>query len=230
MFELRDVHKIYRMGEVEVHALRGVDLEIAGDGMTAVSGQSGSGKSTLLHLIGCLDKPTAGEIRFEGERLSALSSRERALFRSSKIGFVFQKFNLIPGLTAEANVALPLLLRGVTPRVANEQAQTALAIVSLEERSDHRPAKLSGGEQQRVAIARALVGAPAALLADEPTGNLDTQTGRQIMGILCSLVEDGKTVVVVTHDIGIADSADQRVILRDGRIVEETGCVERSER
>jgi len=225
MFELKDVHKIYRMGEVEVHALRGVDLEIAGEGMTAVSGQSGSGKSTLLHLIGCLDKPTAGEIRCEGERLSAFSSRERALFRSSRIGFVFQKFNLIAGLTAEANVALPLLLRGVAPRVANEQAQTALAIVALEERSDHRPAKLSGGEQQRVAIARALVGAPAVLLADEPTG-----TGRQIMGILCSLVEDGKSVVVVTHDGQIADSADQRVILRDGRIVEETGCVERSER
>jgi len=229
MFELRDVHKIYRMGEVEVHALRGVDLEIAGEGMTAVSGQSGSGKSTLLHLIGCLDKPTAGEIRFEGERLSALSSRERALFRSSKIGFVFQKFNLIPGLTAEANVALPLLLRGVTPRVANDQAQAALAIVTLEKRTEHRPAKLSGGEQQRVAIARALVGAPAALLADEPTGNLDTETGRQIMGLLCSLVEDGKSVVVVTHDGQIADSADQRVILRDGRVTEETGHTKASE-
>ncbi|MEN6368984.1 MAG: ABC transporter ATP-binding protein [Thermotogota bacterium] len=218
MFALEDVHKSYRMGETEVHALRGVSLEVAPGRMTAVMGPSGSGKSTLLHLIGALDVPTAGRVTFEGRNLSALSSRERADFRATEVGFVFQKFNLLPNLTALENVFLPLLLRGASVASARERGARALDAVSLQDRKDHRPARLSGGEQQRVAIARALVREPGTILADEPTGNLDTETGKRILNLLRELTDRGKTLVVVTHDADVAELADVRVRLRDGKL------------
>jgi putative ABC transport system ATP-binding protein len=218
VFLVEDLYKTYRMGETDVPALRGISLEIAPAKMTAVTGPSGSGKSTLLHLIGLLDVPTAGRVLSEGRDLSALSSRERADFRASEIGFVFQKFNLLPNLTALENVCLPLVLRGTSVASAREAGTRALDTVSLQERSGHRPAKLSGGEQQRVAIARALVRAPRAVLADEPTGNLDTETGKRLMHLLKELTGRGTTVVVVTHDADVGRLADVRVRLRDGKL------------
>jgi putative ABC transport system ATP-binding protein len=218
MFAVEDLYKTYRMGETDVRALRGISLEIAPAKMTAVTGPSGSGKSTLLHLIGLLDVPTAGRVLSEGRDLSALSSRERADFRASEIGFVFQKFNLLPNLTALENVCLPLVLRGTSVASAREAGTRALDTVSLRERGGHRPAKLSGGEQQRVAIARALVREPRTILADEPTGNLDTETGRRLMHLLKELTGRGATVVVVTHDADVGRLADVRVRLRDGKL------------
>lgn len=218
MFDLQDVHKIYRMGEMEVHALRGVTVRIPSGRMTAVMGPSGSGKSTLLHLIGALDVPTAGRVSYEGGNLSGRSSRERADFRATELGFVFQKFNLLPHLTALENVCLPLVLRGASAATARERGERALDAVSLQERKGHRPARLSGGEQQRVAVARAIVHEPRTILADEPTGNLDTETGRRIMGLLRELTSRGKTLVVVTHEDEVAGLADVRIRLRDGRL------------
>jgi len=218
VFLVEDLYKTYRMGETDVPALRGVSLEIASEKMTAVMGPSGSGKSTLLHLIGLLDMPTAGRVTFGGRDLSALSSRERADFRAIEVGFVFQKFSLLPNLTALENVCLPLVLRGASIASARESGARALDAVSLRERSSHRPAKLSGGEQQRVAIARALVREPRTILADEPTGNLDTESGSRVMGFLKELTGRGKTLVVVTHDADVGELADVRVRLRDGRL------------
>ena len=218
MIAFHDVRKTYPMGETRVEALRGVSAEIPRERMTAVMGPSGSGKSTMLHLAGCLDTPTSGRVICDGQDLGSLSSRRRAEFRATTVGFVFQKFNLVPNLTALRNVELPLLLRGESATSSRKKALDALDVVELGDRSRHRPTKLSGGEQQRVAIARALVNAPKLVLADEPTGNLDTETGTRILRLLRGLVETGKTVVVVTHNPEIAHEADALIALRDGRV------------
>jgi putative ABC transport system ATP-binding protein len=206
------------MGETEVRALRGVSLELPPTTFSVIMGHSGSGKSTLMHLAGCLDIPTSGHIEYGGRDLTALSSRERADFRAAEVGFVFQKYNLVGNLSALENVALPLLLRGLAAKQAYGRAKEALELVDLQDRIGHRPAKLSGGEQQRVAIARALIGDPTMILADEPTGNLDTATGDRILGLLHGLTENDKSVLVVTHNPEIAAEADLLVLLRDGRV------------
>jgi putative ABC transport system ATP-binding protein len=218
MITFQDVHKTYLMGETQVNALQGVTVEIPERRLAVIIGPSGSGKSTLLHLAGCLDTPTKGRVAYNGTDLGSLSSRGRADFRAQSVGFVFQKFNLIPNLSALRNVEMPLLLRNKTTAEARKRALDALAIVELGDRVGHRPSKLSGGEQQRVAIARALINDPELILADEPTGNLDTQTGQRILVLLKGLVEKGKTVVVVTHNPEIAESSDVLVVLRDGKV------------
>jgi len=220
MISLRDVHKVYHRGENEVRAVQGLTLDVPDGAFAAVIGPSGSGKSTLLHLIGCLDTPTAGEIELDGMDLSRLSSNGRAELRARRVGFVFQKFNLLPNLSAVENVELPLLLAGSARPDARRRAQAALRQVNLEDRMHHRPAELSGGEQQRVAIVRALVNNPHVILADEPTGNLDTVTGEQVIRLLKELKGQGKTAIVVTHNLEIAAVADFVVYMRDGRRVE----------
>jgi putative ABC transport system ATP-binding protein len=213
---LRDIHKIYHLGETEVHALRGASLEVLPAEFAVIMGPSGSGKSTLMHIAGCLDVPTSGRVEYKGRDLTALGSRERADFRSTEVGFVFQKYNLVANLTATQNVALPLLLRGTPAAAATRHAREALERVALGDRTEHRALKLSGGEQQRVAIARSLVNDPAMVLADEPTGNLDTATGERILELLRAMTAEEKTVLVVTHNPEIAEQADRLVTLRDG--------------
>jgi putative ABC transport system ATP-binding protein len=213
--------RTYRLGNTEVRALRGVDLTVALGEFVALMGPSGSGKSTLMHLLGCLDTPTAGTYHLEGRDVGGLSQNERASVRNSRIGFVFQTFNLLPRLSALDNVALPLLYQG-RAREVKQRAATALEQVGLAHRAAHRPTELSGGERQRVAIARALVAEPALLLADEPTGNLDSKTGAEILRLLAALHASGRTLLLVTHDAGVAAHAGRTVLMQDGRIVEQT--------
>jgi putative ABC transport system ATP-binding protein len=220
MITLTRVDKTYYQGATEVRAIQGLDLDIPAGLFTVIMGPSGSGKSTLLHLIGCLDTPTAGNIQLDGTDLSGLSSNERAELRSRRIGFVFQSFNQISNLSAVENVELPMLLAHVPRAEARRRAQAALERVALGERVNHRPAELSGGELQRVAIARALVNNPDIILADEPTGNLDTETGERVISLLKQLKNEGKTPIVVTHNPEIAAIADFLVYMRDGKRVE----------
>lgn len=220
MISLRNVYKVYHRGTSEVRAVQEFTLDVPDGAFAAVIGPSGSGKSTLLHLIGCLDTPTAGEIELDGMDLARLSSNGRAELRARQLGFVFQKFNLLPNLSAVENVELPLLLAGSARQDARRRAQAALRQVNLGDRMLHRPAELSGGEQQRVAIVRALVNDPHVILADEPTGNLDTVTGEQVIRLLKELKGQGKTAIVVTHNLEIAADADFVVFMRDGRRVE----------
>jgi putative ABC transport system ATP-binding protein len=218
------LRKTYRLGDVEVHALRGVDLEIERGSFVAVIGASGSGKSTFMNLLGLLDHPTAGRYVLDGEDVSELDRDERALVRNHKLGFVFQSFNLLARTNALENVQLPLLYgdRSLAPGEAEEHAQALLAAVGLGDRAHHLPSQLSGGQQQRVAIARALVNEPQLLLADEPTGNLDTRTSMEIMEILQRLNgERGLTVVLVTHEADIAEYAGRVVAFRDGRVMRD---------
>lgn len=222
MLELSEVTKVYRQGRRSVQALRGVSLRIAGGEFVSIMGPSGSGKSTLLHLLGTLDTPTSGWITLEGRRLQDLSDRERSLLRRSRIGFVFQFFNLLPTLTASVNVALPLLLAGERPALARQRASAALERVGLLRRAGHLPEEMSGGEMQRVAIARALVGEPALILCDEPTGNLDSATGNEVLALLRGLPEPGRrSLVMVTHDEEAAACGDRLVRLRDGLVESE---------
>lgn len=216
MIELENITKVYKMGETEVVALNGVDLRIEQGEMISIIGPSGSGKSTLMNIMGCLDKPTSGQYRLEEIEVSKLSDDKLAEIRNKKIGFVFQSFNLLPRTTALANVELPLIYGGAGNR--QQRVLQALESVGLAHRSHHKPSELAGGEQQRVAIARALINNPALILADEPTGNLDTQTSREIMLIFQKLNEQGMTIVLVTHERDITAYTQRTIEMRDGKI------------
>ena len=218
VLEARQLRKTFGSGSAQVEALRGVDLEILRGELLAIMGPSGSGKSTLLHLIGGVEKPTSGEIVLEGTRISDLDDDQRSLIRRRRIGFVFQRINLLPNLSAMENVALPLLIDGQPRGAAFERAKAVMEVVGIGHRQASLPSTMSGGEQQRVAIARALVIEPALVLADEPTGALDRATGRLILAQLRALVDQGRTVVVVTHDPEVAAEADRCVEVRDGLI------------
>ncbi len=226
---LAGIHKTYDLGEVQVHALRGISLEIFRGEFVAIMGASGSGKSTLMNIIGCLDKPTKGEYFLDGKDVSGLSRNELARIRSRKIGFVFQQFNLLSRTSALENVELPTIYAGVPPAERERLGKEALARVGLAERTGHFPSQLSGGQQQRVAIARALVNNPSLLLADEPTGNLDSRTSVEIMDIFQRLnTEHGLTVVIVTHETDIAQYAKRAIEFRDGRMKKDVLIQNRS--
>jgi putative ABC transport system ATP-binding protein len=225
MIELRNVSKTYHQGMKEIPALRDVTLVIGNGEFLTIMGPSGSGKSTLLNLVGGLDQPTSGEIYLDKRPLHGVSDDELTLIRRRHVGFIFQFFNLLPILTALENVSLPLLLEGVPFSEAKPRAETLLAQVGLNARMDHRPEQLSGGEMQRVAIARALVSRPAVLLADEPTGNLDSQTSQDIFQLLADLNRRGQTIVLVTHDSMAAARGSRTITLRDGSIAEDTAAI-----
>jgi len=221
MIYLKNVHKVYPMGEVNVPALRGIDLTIRPGEFVAIMGPSGSGKSTLMHLLGCLDLPSDGIIQLDGHDVTKLDEDTVAQIRGKKIGFVFQTFNLIPTLTALENVELPLFFQGVPRAERRARAIELLRKVGLEGRAHHKPAQLSGGERQRVAIARALANDPEIILADEPTGNLDSESGQAILDLLAQLHREGKTIILVTHNPEAAAYAQRIVRIKDGRLVEE---------
>ncbi len=218
LIRLEEVSKTYRMGDVEVHALRGVTLTVALGEFTAVMGASGSGKSTLMNILGCLDRPTAGRYLLEGQEVSHLGTEALAGIRNRTIGFVFQSFNLLPRTSALENVELPLLYAGAAAAERHARASASLAQVGLADRADHFPNQMSGGQQQRVAIARALVTRPRVILADEPTGNLDSRTSVEVMALFQELGRSGITVVLVTHEPDIAQYASRVVTMRDGRV------------
>jgi putative ABC transport system ATP-binding protein len=220
--EAKDITKVYQMGEVEVHALRGLSVQIAPGEVLSIMGPSGSGKSTLMNILGCLDRPTSGEYSLNGESVATLSDDQLAEIRNRGVGFVFQSFNLLPRQTALSNVELPMRYAELNGRNRKQVATEALEAVGLGDRIRHRPNELSGGQMQRVAIARALVNNPAIIMADEPTGNLDSESGDEIMGLLRKLNEDrGTTLIVVTHDPEIAALTDRVITLRDGCIEEK---------
>jgi putative ABC transport system ATP-binding protein len=220
--DARDIRKIYVMGDVEVHALRGLNLTISSGEVVAIMGPSGSGKSTLMNTLGCLDRPTSGEYYLDGESVAELSDDQLADIRNRKVGFVFQSFNLLPRATALANVELPLRYAGISAKERRERAIAALQSVGLGDRIHHRPNELSGGQQQRVAMARSLINNPAIIMADEPTGNLDSTSGDEIMRLLLDLNKDrGTTLIIVTHDPEIAELTQRIVMIHDGVVVEE---------
>jgi len=223
LIETRQLTKVYHLGETEVRALAGVSIDVAEGEFVAVMGPSGSGKSTFMNLVGCLDVPTSGEYRFNGEDVAGLSPDALAGIRNRSIGFVFQQFNLLPRTSALANVELPLLYGGVPPAERRERAQRTLEQVGLANRTDHHPAQLSGGQQQRVAIARALVNDPKLILADEPTGALDSMTSLEVMALLQQLNRDnGITIVLVTHEHDVAKFTSRLLTFRDGKLVSDT--------
>ena len=221
IIQLAGITKTYKTGDVEVHALIGVDLVVESGEMVAIMGPSGSGKSTLMNVLGCLDRPTKGSYLFEGHEVATLQKRELSALRLSAFGFVFQGFQLIARTSALDNVALPLVYADVPSGERRKRAEEALGRVGLAGREDHTPAQLSGGQQQRVAIARALVNRPRLILADEPTGALDTRTSVEVLGLLQSLHKTGITIVIVTHEPDIAAYADRRLVVRDGRILSD---------
>lgn len=221
LISVENLWKIYQMGKQEVNALRGVTFTIADNEFMAIMGPSGSGKSTLMNLIGCLDTPTRGEYHLKGKLVSAMDENELAYIRNSEIGFVFQVFNLLPRATAFHNVELPLIYKGTKKKVREEKTRKALEMVEMEDRMNHKPSELSGGERQRVAIARALVNEPSILLADEPTGNLDTKTGLEILKLFQKIHSEGNTIIIVSHDKDIAQQAHRIIYLRDGEIEKE---------
>ncbi len=222
VIEIRNISKVYNTGCAEVRALSDVSLTVERGSFTAIIGKSGSGKSTLMNILGCLDTPTEGEYFLEGERVSAFKERQLSYIRNRVIGFIFQSFNLIPTLTAIENVELPLVYRKTDKHKRNELARNALDMVGLSHRLDHRPYELSGGQQQRVAIARAIAAQPSLILADEPTGNLDISSEKDIMNILSELNDDGKTIVLITHDSSVAEKAKRQIEISDGQIVRES--------
>jgi putative ABC transport system ATP-binding protein len=221
MIEMRGIRKVYQTGRVEVEALRGIDLDVDRNEFMAVVGPSGSGKSTLMNLLGCLDTPTSGDYRLSGENVAGLDRNRLAEIRNRHVGFVFQNFNLLPYASALENVELPLLFAGLPARERHERATAMLEKVDLADRMDHKPTELSGGQMQRVAIARALVNRPTMVLADEPTGNLDSVSGRGIVGLFQELHAAGQTIVMITHDMALARIASRIVQIRDGEIVED---------
>ena len=221
LIEATDLVKTYAMGDQAVHALDGVTLSIEAGEFVAVMGASGSGKSTLMNILGCLDRPTSGHYRLAGEAIDAMSGDELAATRNKRIGFVFQQFNLLPRTSAVENVELPMIYAGIKPAERRARALASLERVGLAERAGHTPAELSGGQQQRVAIARALVNAPQLILADEPTGALDSKTSQDIMRLLAELNAQGMTVILVTHEFDIAAFARRRITFKDGRVIED---------
>ena len=221
LVEIKDVCKVYNPGENEVRALDHVSLTIDEQEFVAIIGHSGSGKSTLMNMLGCLDVPTSGEYWLHGQDVSALSDDALSDIRNREIGFIFQGFNLIPNLTALENVELPLIYRGVSKSVREELSVEALKKVGLEHRMDHKPSEMSGGQQQRVAIARAVAARPPIILADEPTGNLDSHSGKEVMKILHELNDEGRTIILITHDNEIAEEGTRVVRISDGRIIED---------
>ena len=221
IIEMQGIRKVYDTGKVKVDALKGIDFEVAPGEFVAVVGPSGSGKSTLMNLIGCLDTPTEGRYRLGGEDVSKFTRDQLADVRNRRVGFVFQGFNLLPQISAFENVELPLLFGGVAPKQRRERVEELLTRVGLGERMDHKPTELSGGQMQRVAIARALAMKPDVILADEPTGNLDTSAGGDIMSLFTELWNQGSTLVVITHDLTLARRAGRVVEIKDGRIVRD---------
>ena len=222
MILIKDLYKIYEMGDTEVRALDGINLHIAPHEFVAIIGPSGSGKSTLMNMIGCLDVPTSGEYYLNGDDVSDLTDDEQAFIRNKTIGFIFQQYNLLPKLTALENVELPLIYRGIARHERRKMAMEALERVGMAERADHLPKELSGGQQQRVSIARALAGKPPMILADEPTGALDSRTGAELMEMLKELHSEGNTIVLITHDSDIARQAKRIVRIQDGKITRDS--------
>jgi putative ABC transport system ATP-binding protein len=223
VIEVKDIHKIYDLGDIKVHALKGISLDIKNGDFVSIMGASGSGKSTFMNIIGCLDKPTKGEYYLDNNQVSSLDSDELAEIRNKKIGFVFQSFNLLSRTTALENVELPMIYNNTDSKKRAEMANQAIKMVGLEGRKHHLPSQLSGGEQQRVAIARAIVNNPSLILADEPTGNLDSQTSMEIMEIFKALNKQGKTIIMITHEQDIAKHAERIIIFKDGYIIKEKG-------
>ena len=221
LIELKDIMKTYVMGDNVVHALNHVDVTIDYGEFTSIMGASGSGKSTMMNILGCLDRPTSGEYFLDGKEIAGYNDDELAHTRNAKIGFVFQNFNLLPKLTAQANVALPLIYAGVSEEERMERAKRALEAVGLGDRLDHKPMEMSGGQRQRVAIARALINDPPVIMADEPTGNLDTKSSYEIMDIFKKMNEQGKTVIMVTHEPDIAAYTKRVLVMRDGKLVND---------
>jgi len=224
VLRLRDIQQVYGTGEASVHALRGIDLDVAQGDYVAIMGPSGSGKSTLMNLLGCLDIASDGVYELAGHDVRSLTERELAKVRNEEIGFVFQSFNLVPRMTALANVELPLIYGGVRRAERRRLALEALDLVGLADRADHQPQQLSGGQQQRVAIARALVTSPTLVLADEPTGNLDSASTEEILGILDSLADAGRTIVIITHEENVAERAHRILTISDGLIIRDTAA------
>jgi len=218
VIEVKNLEKTYYVGDMEVNALRGVSFNILKGQFSAIMGPSGSGKSTLMHIIGCLDSPTKGEYHLNGENVANMHDDQLAKIRNKEIGFVFQKFHLLPRNTALENVMLPLKYANASKTERSKKAMEALTQVGLADRVDHRPSELSGGQQQRVAIARALVNSPAILFADEPTGNLDSKTGEEVMNLLHELNDKGQTIVLITHEKEIAHQTERTIFIRDGKI------------
>lgn len=221
MIELKDIYKIYETGDTEVHALDGINLHIDKGEFVAIVGQSGSGKSTCMNIIGCLDVPTSGHYILDGIDVSTMSENELSYIRNQELGFIFQQYNLIPKLTVLSNVELPLIYKRVPKDEREELAKKALKKVGLEGKEDRYPKQLSGGQQQRVSIARALAGTPSVILADEPTGALDSKTGIEVLELIKKLNEEGNTIILVTHDNGIAEQAKRIVRIHDGKIIED---------
>ncbi len=221
VIQLKDIMKTYVMGDSIVHALNHVNVEIGFGEFTSIMGPSGSGKSTMMNILGCLDRPTSGEYYLDGKEIAGYNDDELAHTRNAKIGFVFQNFNLLAKLTAQANVALPLIYAGVEEEERMERAKKALEAVGLGDRLEHKPMEMSGGQRQRVAIARALINDPAIIMADEPTGNLDTKSSYEIMDIFKEMNSSGKTVVMVTHEPDIAEQTKRILVMRDGRLVSD---------
>lgn len=218
---LTDITKVYQMGDQQVHALAGVTLQIQAGDFAAIMGPSGSGKSTLMNILGCLDRPSAGSYRLDNQEVAALNDDQLAKTRNKKIGFVFQNFNLLPRMSALQNVALPLVYGNIAKRERLDRAAAALELVGLGNRIEHKPNELSGGQRQRVAIARALINNPTIIMADEPTGNLDTKSGEEIMLIFNKLNQEGRTLILVTHEPEVADHAKRVILVRDGHIVRD---------
>jgi len=223
MISVKNLKKTYFLGGEEVHALDDVSLSIKEHEFVAIIGQSGSGKSTFVNMLGCLDRPDSGEITLDGTDILKCKEKELSVIRNKKIGFIFQQFHLLPKLSALENVELPLIYQGMPTKKRREKAVKALKAVGLEKRMNHKPNQLSGGQQQRVAIARALVGEPSLILADEPTGNLDSRSGKEIMMLLHNLYEEGNTIVLITHDNNVAMEAPRQVQISDGKIIKDSG-------